>query len=211
MPITVSPEELSALIAIEPRFEKLVRHFGLPVRDHTPDLYLALISSIISQQISTKAADTIKQRLLDLVGQVTPERLADLTREQIQGLGLSFRKVDYIQAITAEVLSGSLALDDLSSMSDEQVIKRLDALPGIGPWSAEMLLIFSLGRSDVLSLADLGIQRGIQRFYQLDSLDKKNLSVYRDRFSPYGTAAGLIFWQLAGLTEAELTDLYQSW
>lgn len=206
MQLTIPKSDLEQLILIEPKLIPWIEKLPPLERPGTADLFEAIISSIISQQISTKAAVTIKNRLQEKAGSITPLAVARLSREEIQALGMSFRKAGYLEAITERVVSGALHLDELSSFSDERVIEELVALPGIGPWTAEMLLIFSLGRTDVLSIDDLGIKRGVERVFGLESADKKFLRELKTRFSPFGTSAGLLFWQVAGLSKTELED-----
>lgn len=206
--LTISKTEKKKLAEIDPIIGRWLAILPDLNRPGTADLFEAMISSIIGQQISTKAAVTIKQRLHDKIGEITPEAMSQLSQDEIQALGMSFRKASYLEAITQEVVSGRLNLDELSSVADETIIERLVKLPGIGPWTAEMLLIFTLGREDVLSIDDLGIKRGVERVYRLDSADKKTLRRLKEKFSPYGTAAGLVFWQVAGLTNDELAQAY---
>ena len=209
MMLTIPKSERLALREMDPILGQVMDFLPPIERPGTADLFESIIGSIISQQISTKAAITIRQRLLDKVGSITPENVAALSREEIQALGMSFRKAGYMETIAQEVLSGRLNLEELSSFSDERVIEELVALPGVGRWTAEMLLIFSLGRSNVLSMDDLGIRRGIERVYA-EPPNKETLRVLKEKFSPYGTAAGLVFWQVAGLGEEDLAQLYHS-
>lgn len=210
MKLTIKPEIIRQLKLKDETLARVIELVPVPMRRQTPDLFEAIIASIISQQISTKAAETIKQRLSDKSGGITPESLLSLEIIDIQSCGMSFRKAGYIAGVSREVAEGGLDLDELSHMSDERLTKELIKLPGIGPWTAEMLLIFSLGREDVLSLTDLGIVRGIERIYGQDFVTPKNLQALKERFSPYGTAAGLYFWLVAGMTPSELEELYRS-
>lgn len=174
-----------------------IERIGEIKRPTVPDLYEGLINSIIAQQISTKAAATVWGRLETLVGTVTPESVGQYGIEDIQKLGMTFRKATYIHEITSKILEGSLSLEAFKTLSDQEVIKALKALPGIGVWTAEMLLIFTLGRMDVLSYDDLGIRRGMMKLYGLTKLERKAFEEYRNLFSPYGSVASLYFWALA--------------
>lgn len=207
MKLTIRPEVIEKLKAKDEILAKVIDRVPVPVRKRTPDLFEAIVKSIISQQISTKAAETISARLKSRVESITPEALLTLHVTDIQSMGMSFRKAGYIHGVAREVAEGRLDLDELSRLEDASLIKELTKLPGIGPWTAEMLLIFSLGRDDVLSITDLGIVRGIERVYGSDFVTPKNLSILKERFTPYGTAAGLYFWLVAGMEQARWKEL----
>jgi len=174
-----------------------IERIGMIERKVLPDLFAALVNSIVAQQISTKAAGTIWKRLLDRFGEITPRTIISVEAEHIQQCGLSMRKAGYIKGIGEAVVQGRLHLPELPELSDCDVIKRLSALPGIGVWSAEMLLIFSMQRPDVLSWGDLGIQRGMMSLYGHTKLGREQFERYRKRYSPYGSVASLYLWKVA--------------
>ena len=167
-------------------------------RPLTPDLFTALIKNIIEQQISVAAATTVQQRLLTLCdGIYTPVHIASLSEQDIQQCGMTMRKAGYIKGIADSVINHTLDLDQIPAMSDQAVINTLIKLKGIGIWTAEMLLISSLNRPDILSWGDLAIQRGIMRLYRHQSLDRTRFERYRKRYSPYGSTASLYLWALS--------------
>jgi DNA-3-methyladenine glycosylase II len=139
-------------------------------------------------------------------GTVTPEVIASAAPEELQKLGLAFRKVDYMQDFARKVLDGSFDLDAVEHMPDEEAIAALSSLRGIGVWTAEMLLLFCLQRPDVLSYGDLAILRGMRMVYRHRKIDKKLFEKYRRRLSPYGSVASLYFWAVAGGAIPGLTD-----
>ena len=143
----------------------LIDRLGPLRRSTEPDLFAALVHAIIAQQISGRAAQSISDRLLEAAGALTAERLASLEPAVVRGCGLSERKVSYIRRLAEAVGSGGLDLETLRHTSDAEVIRRLADLDGIGVWTAEMLLIFSLCRPDVLSWGDFGIRRGMALLY----------------------------------------------
>jgi len=179
------------------KLAKVIDDVGRIKRSIEPDPFKALISGIVSQQISTKAAQTVFGRLQDLVGEVTPEKILAKTDDEIKSCGLSYRKVTYIKGICEAVVHGELDLDGLSGLSDEEVIAKLVTLNGIGVWSAEMLMIFSLQRPDVLSYGDLIIRKGLMKLHGLDDLSKQDFAKYKERYSPYGSIASFYLWELA--------------
>lgn len=142
------------------------------------------------------------RRLHILVGNFTPQGLAEADPSQIQQCGLSQRKVGYIQGIAREVASGALDLEALRHAPDEELIRKLSALNGIGVWTAEMLMIFSLCRPDVLSWGDLGIRRGMALLYGDRELTRERFERRRKRYSPYGSVVSLYLWSIAGMEEA---------
>ena len=179
----------------DPLLGAYIDSVGMIEREVTPDLFTALIHSIISQQISTKAATTIRNRLLGKIPDITPEAVASLSIKDIQACGMSNRKAGYIKSCAEAVIQGHINLKELEHLPDEEVIKQLSSLHGVGVWTAEMLLIFSLQRPDVVSYGDLGIRKGIMQLYGLDNLTKKQFESYRERYSPYGSVASLYLWE----------------
>ena len=166
-------------------------------REVTPDLFTALISSIASQQISAKAAETVWARMEDRFGAITPATIASATVEAIQQCGMSLRKAGYIRGIGVAVTEGHLDLPGLRDLPDSEVIARLSALKGVGTWTAEMILIFSLERPDVVSWDDLAIRRGMMTLYGKTTLARAEFEKYRKRYSPYGSVASLYLWEIS--------------
>jgi len=174
-----------------------IDEIGMIERDVTPDLFVALVASVASQQISAKAAETVWRRIEERLGTITPSSIAGATPEEIQQCGMSMRKAGYIKGIGDAVTNGSLDLAVLCQLSDDEVIARLSALNGVGIWTAEMLLIFSLERMNVLSWGDLAIRRGMMRLYGRDTLDRAAFERYRKRYDPYGSVASLYLWEIS--------------
>ena len=166
-------------------------------REVDPDPISAIIGSIVSQQISNKAAETVLGRLLQSVGAITPQNLAAADASEIQKCGMSYRKAGYIMGVAQAAVTKSLDFDILATLSDEEIIKKLSALQGVGVWTAEMLLIFSLQRPNVVSFGDLAIRRGMMNLYGLKELKKDQFAVYKKRYTPYGSVASLYLWALS--------------
>jgi len=168
---------------------------GLADAQHT-DPFRALVSAIISQQLSTRAAATIKARLDDLGGgPLTPRRLAALDDEGLRGVGLSRQKIAYIRDLCNRVSSGQLALDQLDAMTDEEVVDALTSVKGIGRWTAEMFLMFRLHRPDVLPVGDLGIIKAVQRAYGLRKIPSPDrLTKLGEQWRPYRSVACWYLW-----------------
>ena len=168
---------------------------GLADAQHT-DPFRALVSAIISQQLSTRAAATIKARLDHLAGgPLTPRRLAAIDDERLRGVGLSRQKIAYIRDLCNRVSSGQLALDHLDAMTDEDVVGALTSVKGIGRWTAEMFLMFRLHRPDVLPVGDLGIIKAVQRAYGLRKIPSPDrLTKLGEQWRPYKSVACWYLW-----------------
>lgn len=177
---------------------ELIERLGPLERAVHPDPFQALITSVLSQQISSKGAATVCDRFRTLVGEMTPARVAALPVETLQTCGTSLRKASYIKGIAEAALNGDIDFAGLRDMPDEAVIRHLSALRGVGVWTAEMLLIFSLCRPDVVSWLDLGIRKGMMMLYGKKDLTPRQFAAYRKRYSPYGSVASLYLWTLAG-------------
>lgn len=190
-------KEIEYLKSRDPILGAEIDRIGMIQREIEPDIFTGLISSIISQQISTKAAHTVKKRLLDLIGSITPENIEKAEFTSIQKCGMSLRKANYIKNIAKASIDGIIDFSNLKNLSDEEVIRELCKLNGVGVWTAEMLLIHSLQRPNIISYKDLGIRRGIIKLYHLEGLTEKEFELYRDRYSPYCTVASLYLWKIS--------------
>lgn len=159
------------LMRRDPVMRDLMRRYGacgLADSQHT-DPYKALVHSIMSQQLSSKAAATIARRFAELFGGKfpTPEQVLDIPADKLRSAGLSGMKVSFIRDLAGRVHDGTLHLDALAAMTDEDVIIELTKVKGIGRWTAEMFLMFRLHRPDVLPLGDLGIINAMKKAYRL--------------------------------------------
>ncbi len=190
-------KEIAYLKSRDPKLGKAIDRIGFLRRPVTADPFAALLSCIVSQQISKKAAETVQGRLEALVKGINPKSIASCSLAAIQGCGMSGRKASYIKEIADAALSGSLDFWRLKELPDEEVINSLIQLPGIGIWTAEMLLIFSFCRPDVVSFRDLAIRRGMMRLYGLRELKRREFDCYREGYSPYGSVASLYLWSLS--------------
>jgi 3-methyladenine DNA glycosylase/8-oxoguanine DNA glycosylase len=171
-----------------------------------PDLFSAVVQNIVAQQISGKAAESILARVGELLGEITPTSVAKTDIQAFRNCGVSQRKAEYIKDFAAKVVSGEFDLAAVAKMPDEEVIAALSSLRGIGVWTAEMLLLFTLQRPDVLSYGDLGILRGMRMVYRHRKITKTLFDKYRRRLSPCGSVASLYFWKVSGGAIPGLTD-----
>lgn len=189
--------EIDHLKRRDRKLGRAIDRIGMIARPVTPDPFKALVHGVVAQQISRKAADTVWVRLCVRLEDITPSRVAGAAVAEIQKCGLSLRKAGYIRGIGEAAVRGDLDLAALRGMSDNGVVEKLSSLPGIGVWTAEMLLIFSLCRPDVVSWGDLAIRRGMMNLYGLEALSRNQFDRFRRRYSPCGSVASLYLWALS--------------
>lgn len=198
--------ELAWLRKKDKRLGEVIDRIGHVDRAVDPNLFSAVIHHIIGQQISMKAQATIWQRMQDALGAVSAETILAAGVPELQSLGMTFRKAEYITDFAKKVHTGEFDLISIVEKPDEEVILELSALKGIGVWTAEMLLLFCLQRPNVFSYGDLAILRGMRMVYRHKEIDRARFERYRKRFSPYCSIASLYFWAVSGGALPELTD-----
>ncbi len=198
--------ELSYLKEKDKTLGGVIERIGPVYREIIPDLYAALVAQIVSQQISTKAAVTIWQRLNGAISPLDADTVDRTDATVIQQCGMSMRKALYIKELSRKVCNGELDLEKLHDMSDADVCAQLSSLRGIGMWTAEMLMTFSMQRPDVMSWDDLAIHRGLRMLYRHRRITRKLFDKYRRRYSPYASVACLYLWAIAGGECGGMTD-----
>lgn len=165
------------------------------------NICLRLCASIMSQQLSTRVAEVIFKRFLELYGseEPTPQQIIDTPFDKLRAIGLSNAKVNYVQNVAKYLLEHNADDKKLNKMSDEEVIAFLTPIKGVGRWTVEMLLMFTLGREDVFAADDLGIQQAMAKVYKLDIADKKGLREkmlkISAKWAPYRTYACFYLWK----------------
>jgi DNA-3-methyladenine glycosylase II len=203
-PVSVNSGALGELRTADEVIGRLIDDFGSPDevlrrRGRRPgDAYGALVRSIVGQQLSTKAARTIYERLIELFdGRTpTPAELLEADPEDIRGAGLSRPKVAYLRDLAEHVEDGELELHLLAELPDEEVSAQLTAIKGLGQWTADMFLIFHLGRPDVLPVGDLGIRRAVEGLYGLSDLPSPaELEEIAEPWRPHRSLACLYLWR----------------
>ena len=191
-------KEVEYLKSKDKKLSEVIDKVGYIERGVDSDLFSSVIHHIIGQQISTKAQRTIWQRMNDTFGEVTVESIGNTDVNELQSFGMTFRKAEYIKQFSMKIIKGEFDLEAVGKMTDEEAVKALTKLEGIGVWTAEMILLFCLQRPDVLSFDDLAIQRGMRMVYHHRKIDRKLFEKYRRRLSPYCSVASLYFWAVAG-------------
>lgn len=198
--------ELSYLRQRDRRLCAVIDRVGHIDRAVDPDLFSSVVHHIIGQQISTKAQATIWCRCQDALGSINAETILAAGVPTLQGLGMTFRKAEYITDFAEKVHTGAFDLDAVARMRDADAIRELSSLKGIGVWTAEMILLFCLQRPDIFSYDDLAIQRGLRMVYHHREIDRERFGKYRRRFSPYCSTASLYLWAVAGGAIPEMQD-----
>mgnify|MGYP001164942215 FL=1 len=182
------------------RMEKLIDKFGPPNFNLMNNYYESLIRSIVYQQLSGKAASIIYERFLDLfVFDIYPEPkdILAVSIETLRSSGLSYQKVNYIRDLSEKWQDGTMNLTDIDSMTDEEISSELIKVKGIGQWTADMFLMFTLGRPDVFPFGDLGIQKGFMALTNMNRLPtQKEMERKTKKWQPYRTVAAWYLWKL---------------
>ena len=199
-------KEIEHLKTKDKKLGEAIDRIGHVYRETDNDLFLSIVKQIVGQQISAPAFKTVWKRVEDKLGEVSAENICSIGDEELQSCGLSYRKVSYIKDFSRKVHSGKFDVEKLAEMTDEEVIKELSSLKGIGVWTAEMLLLFCMQRPDVVSFGDLAIIRGMRMLYRHREIDRKKFDRYRKRYSPYGSVASLYLWAISAGAIPQLTD-----
>ncbi|GAB4145651.1 MAG: DNA-3-methyladenine glycosylase [Planctomycetaceae bacterium] len=190
-------EAVRHLKRADDKLKNVIRRVGKFTLRPERNRYAMLVKSILSQQISTSAAKSIRLKLLALVDQkLEPERIGKLRDEQLRSAGISPQKLRYLRDLTDRVTSSELRLTQMGRYSDEDVIQQLTTVKGIGRWTAQMFLIFSLGRLDILPHDDLGIQNAIRKLYDLsDRPDRVTMERIAEPWRPFASVASWYCWR----------------
>jgi len=191
-------KEISYLYKKDKKLAVAINQIGIIKREVNPDLFSALVHSIVGQQISTKAHKTIWERMKVGLAEITPEKVLNCSEAELQGYGISFRKASYIKGAAEKVMDGTLNVGSLHAKQDEEICSELVQLPGIGLWTSEMLMLFSMQRPNILSFGDLAILHGMRLLYHHKEITKKLFEKYRKRYSPHCSVASLYLWAIAG-------------
>ena len=177
---------------------KAIDQIGHIYRTVDSDLFSSVIHHIIGQQISTRAQATIWQRLNDRIENINTDAICSLESNELQKIGMTFRKTEYIKDFAQKIKSKEFDIDALVNQPYAVVVKELSSLNGIGIWTAEMIMTFCMQRPNIVSYGDLAIHRGMRMLYHHRSIDRKKFEKYARRYSPCGTVASLYLWAIAG-------------
>lgn len=192
----ISQSRVKSLMATDSSLNRLIKHIKTATISIEPDGFKCIVKYIIGQQISDKARETIWQRLCSIYSNFTPVLAQSLSDDNLRSIGLSYRKITYIKSLAKAIVDNEINFEKFNIMSNEEIIKQLTSIKGIGKWTAEMYLIFSLGRENVLAKDDGTIQRVIKWIYNLDSLpNHKQLTNYFSKCQENETIVSAYFWK----------------
>ncbi len=198
--------EVAWLKKRDKRLGEAIDRIGPIRRELDGDLFSSVLHHIIGQQISTKAQKTVWARLCAQLGEASADTVCSAGLAALQACGTTFRKAEYMLDFANRVRSGALDPQAVAAMNDADAVAALSALRGIGVWTAEMILLFSLQRPNILSFGDLAILRGMRMLYRHREIDRDRFERYRKRFSPYGSTASLYLWAIGAGALPELND-----
>jgi DNA-3-methyladenine glycosylase II len=186
------------LCKVDSNLEKIIKIVGKYSINIRNDPFQSLVESIIYQQLAGKAANAIYNRFINYYNnkQITPTLILNSPNDNLKKVGLSNRKIDYLKDLALHVYDGRINLEELPKMNDDEIINKLVNVKGIGRWTSEMFLIFSLGRQDILPVTDLGVRKAIQKIYSLSELPKPNIMMEIAKpWRPYRSIATWYLWK----------------
>lgn len=187
------------LVEKDPILASVIREVGIIDQKLSEDYFFSIVESILSQQLTPKAADSIIRRFVSLFdgGEVKAEVVGSLEDEQLRSCGISRQKISYIRSLSENFVNGNVSAEKLPEMDDEEIIDKLIEIRGVGRWTAKMILIFTLGRPDVLPHEDLGIINAIRKLYSLEKKPAKGeIEKIAESWHPYCSVASLYLWKL---------------
>lgn len=210
----VTTQAKKYLVKSDPHMAGLVRHLNVDHNQQRKNNFRSLVGLIISQRLSAKAATTIKKRFQKILGfdSYSSKHILKASIKELRNAGLSRSKVNFIKGLAAAKETGQLNFRKFELMENEQIIQELTQHKGVGRWTAEMFLIFSLGRKDVFSLGDSGLKSAIRKIYKPENSDPKNLLKIAENWRPYRSIASLYLWasldNLPQVKHIKKTDKY---
>lgn len=200
-------DKVEHLRSADPRMAQIIERFGYLERPTNAPLFPTLVRNITSQQVATSVAERTYGKLTQRCGEVTPEAVLALGEEGLRSVGLPARKAGWILSAAERFSAGEFSEARMATLSDKEAIRRLVGLDGVGVWSAEMLLMFSLGRENILSSGDLILRRAIATLYGERRLTPKRMEHYRRLFSPYSSVASLYLWAYGNSLPRRTTEI----
>ena len=187
------------LLNRDEKMRVLIKKFGWPDFDPKQDYFQSLLRSIVFQQLSGKAANTIYERFINLIPKtvtLSPKEVLKLDKDEMRKTGLSFQKINYLRNLAYFFENNSFQKKDVERMTDEEISNELTQIKGIGQWTVDMFLMFTLNRADILPYTDLGIQKGFKKIFNMNNLpSKKEMETHSKIWRPYRTIACWYLWR----------------
>ena len=181
------------------KMRELIKEYGFPEFEQKNDYFQSLMRSIVFQQLSGKVANIIYQRLINLFpnNKITPKAVLKLSREDMRQVGLSLQKINYIKNLADYFNTNMFDSNKVEKMSNEEISEQLIQIKGVGQWTVDMFLMFTLNRLDVMPYSDLGIQKGMKILFNLNELPTKDeMKILSNQWSPYRTIACWYIWKI---------------
>ena len=195
MKVTISIAKI--LKSSDSVFNKLIEKYGLLETHSSFDLFSSFIFHFIGQMLSNKVADVLWTRFVNLVGEVEPHNILNIPDDKIRNIGISRAKIEFIKSFCNVIINKKIVLDSLNSLSDDELIRTLTKIKGVGEWTAEMIALFSLGRENIFSFKDVALKRGIMKCHpNFKTLSKTRFEKLRKLYSPYCSYASLYFYKV---------------
>ena len=187
------------LLNRDEKMRVLIRKFGWPDFDPKQDYFQSLLRSIVFQQLSGKAANIIYERFFNLIPKtvtLSPKEVLKLDKDEMRKTGLSFQKINYLRNLAYFFENNSFQKKDVERMTDEEISNALTQIKGIGQWTVDMFLMFTLNRADILPYTDLGIRKGFKKIFNMNNLpSKKEMETHSKIWRPYRTIACWYLWR----------------
>lgn len=184
------------LIDNDPKMKEIINNKYDLSREVNDNPFNELVRTIVAQQISTRVAEVLLERLKILVGEISPGNILGANTEDLRACGLSYRKIEYIKSLVNCIDSGTIDLDNLAKLNDDEIVEELIQIKGIGMWSAKMFLIFCLKRENVFTLLDGGLKRAVQHFYfRGNEVEENKMLEIESLWAPYKSYASLYLWE----------------
>lgn len=192
--INYDTKEMQYISDKHPVMKTLVEHYGMLQMGKVKDIYTSLVLHIISQMLANSVSETLIKRFINLVGEITPENVLRVGKEAIRECGISLKKAEYILELSNSVVEGGYDFSGLESMSDDEAVKHLMQIKGVGKWTAEMIVEFTMGRLNIFSYDDVALQNGIKKAHGFKTLSKMRFERLRKLYAPYCSVASVYYY-----------------
>jgi len=208
--IIINKKDVDILKQADDKMKLLIESVGDINREYIENSFIALVNSIVYQQISFKAGNSIWNKFENLVDEITPENLEKIDFDELRSCGLSKSKILYIKNIADAIMNNELKINEYDEMSEEDIYEDLIKIKGIGPWTIEMFLIFSLNKKNIMSYGDLGLRKGIEWLYGIkEDITEKEFNKYKKKFSPLGTLVSFYLWEITIRNYFKYKNIYK--
>lgn len=187
-------KEMQYISDKHPVMQALVEHYGHLEQGKVEDVYTSLVLHIISQMLANSVSEVLIKRFIILVGEINPENIICAGTEKIRGCGISRKKAEYILGLSDSVIKGSYNFSLLDSMSDDEAVKYLMQIKGVGRWTAEMIVEFTMGRLNIFCYEDVALQNGIMKAHGFKTLSKVRFERLKKMYSPYCSVASVYYY-----------------